>query len=99
MLNKNLKMMDQTHVIADARKHLHKMVELANCLISESINQTDPVLPPERTIPKSQFVDIYNQHSNELCRILDDLHGSDDVQPDDYELEKSRKLSKKKLIN
>ena len=81
-------MIDQTHT---AREHLHRMVELANCLISESINQTDPVKPPVRTISKEQFVEEYNLHSTELCKILDNLHDSEDVGPIDHEVEKSRK--------
>ncbi|KAK8866642.1 hypothetical protein M9Y10_009608 [Tritrichomonas musculus] len=81
-------MIDQTHA---AREHLHQMVELANLLISESINQTDPVLPIKRTISKEQFVEQYNHHSTELCSILDDLHDSEDVPSIDHEVEKSRK--------
>lgn len=84
-------MIDQTHV---AREHLHQMVELANRLISESINQTDPVLPPKRTISKSEFVEQYNFHSSELCGILDNLHDSEAPPEEsniDHEVSKSRK--------
>lgn len=81
-------MIDQTHV---AREHLHQMVELANRLITESINQTDPVLDPERTISKEEFVEKYKYHSNELCGILDNMHEPEDVPTIDHEVEKSRK--------
>ena len=75
----------------EARQHLHAMVELANRLISESINQTDPVLPPERTIKKDDFLREYLGHSNELCKILDSLNESDqNVENCDQKVEKSR---------
>lgn len=73
-----------------ARELLHEMIRLANCLITESINQTNPVLPPARTVSKQEFVDNYTQCSAELCHILDNLEESENTQSFDQEVEKSR---------
>jgi hypothetical protein len=54
-----------------ARAHLHEMISLANRLITESVNQSDPIEPPERTISKSEFTTEYLAHSAELCELLE----------------------------
>jgi hypothetical protein len=59
-----------------ARAHLHEMISLANRLISESVNQSDPIEPPSRTISKEDFTSQYLSHSYELCDLLE--HQSDD---------------------
>jgi hypothetical protein len=51
--------------------HLHEIIALANRLISESINQSDRIDPPVRTIPKEDFVAEYMAHSAALVEFLD----------------------------
>ena len=53
-----------------AREHLESMVSLANTLISESINETDPILPPFRSLSKEEFLAQYSEHSEQLKKIL-----------------------------
>ena len=73
----------------EARMHLHAMVSLANTLLSESLNQNDPVLPPERTISKEEFIQQYNEHSSILMNLMDNLE-TEDEQDVNASLQESR---------
>jgi hypothetical protein len=73
-----------------ARGHLHEMISLANRLISESVNQSDPIEPPQRTISKADFSTEYLSHSAELCRLLEHLSDDEDGPPVDDQLAHAR---------
>jgi hypothetical protein len=73
-----------------ARAHLHEMISLANSLISESVNQSDPIERPVRTISKEDFTSQYLAHSSELCDLLEHPSDDDDGPPVDEELAQAR---------
>jgi hypothetical protein len=73
-----------------ARDRLHEMISLANRLISESINQSDPIEPPDRTISKADFTTQYLAHSAELCELLEHPSDDEDGPPVDAELAQAR---------
>lgn len=73
----------------DPRAHLHAMIALADRLICESLNETDPAEPPERTVSKEEFLSRYMAHSNALCGILDNMR-ADDMPNVDEELAAAR---------
>ena len=74
----------------DPRAHLHEMIALADKLIGESLNEADPVRPPERTVSKDEFRRLYLGHSSALCRILDNMTVRDDAPNVDEELVAAR---------
>lgn len=72
-----------------AREHLHAMVELADRLICESINETDPVERPVRSLSKKELLSEYQRHSQALCEQLDNLD-TDEPPNVDEELAQAR---------
>lgn len=65
-----------------AREHLHTMVHLADRLICESLNETNSVEDPERSVSKEEFLEQYLGHSNALCEILDNIDSEGPVDMD-----------------
>ena len=53
-----------------AHEHVRAMVSLANTLIGESKNKNDPILPPQRTLSKEDFVQQYKEHALALKDIM-----------------------------
>jgi len=84
------------NVFKEASFHLHQMVSLANTLLQESINTSDPIDPPCRTISKEEFVQLYSEHSNALKNLLQsmDVGNYDNV---DSLLENSRNELRQKV--
>jgi hypothetical protein len=66
------------------------MIALANRLISESINQSDPIDPPVRTVSKDSFVAEYMAHSAALVEFLDNPPSDESLPPLDDELREAR---------
>lgn len=62
----------------EAREHLNTMVDMANRLISESLNTVDPVDEPVRTIQKEDFLNQYMPHSCALSAFMDDDNTPDE---------------------
>ncbi|EAY20825.1 hypothetical protein TVAG_436490 [Trichomonas vaginalis G3] len=78
----------------EAHEHLQAMVRLANLLITESINQTDPILKPERSISTQDFLREYTEHSKALSQIMSTIGQPEDLDvPEDIDeqIEQSRK--------
>jgi hypothetical protein len=73
-----------------ARAHLHGMISLSNRLISESIDQSNPIEPPIRTISKEDFTAQYLAHSAELCELLEHPSDDEDGPPVDAQLAQAR---------
>ena len=53
-----------------AHEHIRAIVRLTNTLINESINKSDPILPPQRTLSKEDFVNQYKEHYLALKSIM-----------------------------
>lgn len=83
-----------TRSTKEAHEHVQAMVKLANMLITESINQTDPILKPERSLDTQEFLRQYTEHSNLLSQIMTTIGQPEDVEvPEDIDdqIERSRK--------
>jgi hypothetical protein len=66
------------------------MIALANRLISESINQSDPIDPPVRTVSKGDFIAEYMAHSTALVEFRDNPPSDESFHPLDDELREAR---------
>ena len=53
-----------------AHEHVRAMVRLANTLINESINKSDPISAPQRTLSKEDFFNQYKDHYQALLGIM-----------------------------
>ena len=82
-----------------ARQHLEAMISLANILISESINETDPILPPFRTLSKEDFLEQYGAHSCALKELLLNLKTEPVENVDAAELQKKLQESRESLVD
>jgi hypothetical protein len=74
------------------------MVELANMLFTESVNQSNPIMPADRTLPPDDFLAHYLAHSHALCNIID--QHPDPIQlpeVEDEELKAARRVLKERL--
>ena len=80
-------------IYQDAYNHLKEMVNLSNILISESVNENDPIEDVQRTLSKEDFLTYYKSHSSELCNILDNLKKEDYENVDDQLSEAKKDLS------
>ena len=72
-----------------SREDLNEMISLVNTLITESINQLNPINPPVRTLSQDQFLEQYKLHSDSLCALLDSLEAQEH-EPVDAELRAAR---------
>ena len=53
-----------------AHEHVKEMVRIANTLINESINKSNPILAPQRTLSTEQFQAQYTEHYRALYDIM-----------------------------
>ena len=53
-----------------AHEHVKEMVRLANTLINESINKSNPILAPQRTLSTEDFEAQYSEHYRALFDIM-----------------------------
>lgn len=81
--------MSDIRATVQARQHLEEMVSLANTLISESMNQSNPIDPPIRTLSKEDFLSQYKMHSESLKELLMHLD-PEPVEKVDASLQESR---------
>ena len=77
-----------------AHEHIRAIVRLTNTLIKESINKKDPILAPQRTLSKQDFVTQYQEHYHALLEIMTTIGARDGGQPDpslDAQIQEERK--------